>query len=281
MTLTKIPFTKMHGLGNNYIYLNCLEASPENPEDLAIKVSDRNFGIGSDGLVLIMGSEQADFRMRMFNSDGSEAQMCGNAVRCVAKYLYEKNLTKLTSIKLETKAGIKILNLKLKNNLVTEVSVDMGAPILKSKLIPVASEEPQLTNYPIEFFGEQFKVNAVSMGNPHLVIFVPEITDRLVLQLGPKIEHHPLFPERINVEFAKIINRQTIAMRVWERGSGETQACGTGACAVAVASALNNLSDRQVTIKLLGGDLDINWQENDHVIMTGPAEFVCDGEFYY
>lgn len=270
----------MHGLGNNYIYLNCLDSIPENPEILAVKMSDRNFGIGSDGIVLILPSDQADFQMRMFNSDGSEAQMCGNAVRCVAKYLYDKSITALTTINLETKAGIKILNLKLTNNIVTEVSVDMGKPILEAKLIPTTSPEPKLINFPYEFMGEQFKINAVSMGNPHLVIFVPEISDRLVLELGPKIEHHKLFPERINVEFAHVIDRDNVEMRVWERGSGETQACGTGACAVAVAAALNNLTNREITIKLLGGNLAIKWLENDHVIMTGPAEFICDGFFY-
>lgn len=277
----KIPYTKMHGIGNDYIYLNCLGSTPNNLPSLAQEMSHRHFGIGSDGLVLILPSDKADFRMQMFNSDGSEAEMCGNAIRCVGKYVYEKNLTNNKNLNIETKAGIKTLELIVNaDNIVNLVKVDLGEPILKPNLVPVNLEGDSIINYPYDFFGETFNISCISMGNPHVIIFVPEINDKQVLELGPKIETHEIFPNKINVEFVKIVNSNEIEMRVWERGAGETFACGTGAGAVAVAAVLNNLAERKVLIHLLGGDLEIEWAENNHVYKTGPATFVSDGEYY-
>ena len=280
MTIEKIEYTKMHGIGNDYIYLNCLKNIPNKPEMLAREISDRHFGVGSDGLVLILPSKTEDFRMQMFNSDGSESEMCGNAVRCIAKYVYEKGLTDKELINLETKAGTRVLHLSVSNNKVTKIKVDLGKPILDPKLIPVNLDGEKIINYPYEFFGQSFNINCISMGNPHVVIFVPEINDEQVLTLGPKIETHPLFPKKINVEFVKVINRNELEMRVWERGAGETLACGTGAGAVTVASVLNNLTDKKITIHLLGGDLEMEWAENGHIFKSGPAEFIADGVYY-
>ena len=276
--MSLIKFSKMQGLGNDYIYLNCLEQVPTNPAELSIKLSDRHFGIGADGLVLIMSSTIADFRMRMFNADGSEAQMCGNASRCVAKYIYERGLSTATTLTLETAAGIKTLTLKIKNNQVELITVNLGAPILEPQKIPVNISAPSILNYPIEIAGHEFKMTCVSMGNPHAVFFVDQITDQQVLQLGPQIEKLAIFPERTNVEFVQVLSRSLLKMRVWERGSGETLACGTGAGAVCVAAALNNLTDRQVKIQLLGGELQLDWAEDNQVYKTGPAEFVFEGE---
>jgi diaminopimelate epimerase len=278
MLVSLIKFSKMQGLGNDYIYLNCLEQIPNNPAELSIKLSDRHFGIGADGLVLIMPSTIADFRMRMFNADGSEAQMCGNASRCVAKYIYERGLTSATTITLETAAGIKTLTLKIKNSQVELITVNLGAPILEPQKIPVNISTPSILNYPIEIAGQALKMTCVSMGNPHAVFFVDQITDQQVLELGPKIERLDLFPQRTNVEFVQVLSRSLLKMRVWERGSGETLACGTGAGAVCVAAALNNLTERQVKIQLLGGELQLDWAEDNQVYKTGPAEFVFEGE---
>jgi len=269
----------MHGFGNDYIYVNCIDQCIENPSQVAQFVSDRHFGIGSDGLVLILPSEVADFRMRMFNSDGSEAEMCGNAIRCVGKYVYDNGLTDKLKIKIETLAGIKVLDLTLDNGKVSLVRVDMGEPILRPADIPVDSDGDLFISRPVEIDGETYKVTCVSMGNPHAVTYVDDVMKFPLEVVGPKMETHKLFPRKINAEFVQVIDRKTLKMRVWERGAGETMACGTGACAVLVASVLNNLSDRKATIRLLGGDLYIEWNEADnHVYMTGPAVKVFDGE---
>jgi len=272
-------FTKMHGLGNDYIYVNCFEETVENPSEVAKKVSDRHFGIGSDGLVLIMPSERADFKMRMFNSDGSEAEMCGNAIRCVGKYVFVRGMTNKNVIRVETLAGIKVLELTVQDGKAKLVKVDMGEPILKPENIPVNSDKEIFRTEPVEIDGKEFKVTCVSMGNPHAVSYVKNVDIFPLEKIGPKMEHHPLFPKRINAEFVEVIDRTTLKMRVWERGAGETLACGTGACAVLVASVLNGVSERKATVKLLGGDLIIEWNENNnHVYMTGPAVKVFEGE---
>lgn len=277
-----IRFTKMHGAGNDYIYVDATRSEPEDPESLAVAVSDRHFGVGSDGLVLILPSSVADFRMRMFNSDGSEAEMCGNATRCIGKYVYEKGLTDKTSLTLETKGGIRHLTLHLGEGRVKEVTVDMGEPVLAPELVPVKSAGQDCKIAETETIGDrEYAITAVSMGNPHAVIFVDEITDDLVLGQGPLLECADIFPRKSNIEFAKIMDRRNIEMRVWERGAGETLACGTGACATAVAAVLNGLADRDVTLHLRGGKLHICWNaDTGHVLMTGPACFICDGIFY-
>ena len=278
-----IRFTKMHGAGNDYIYVNAMECCPENPNALSIAVSDRHKGVGSDGLVLIMPSEVADFRMRMFNADGSEAQMCGNASRCIAKYVYDKGLTTKTQVTLETMKGIKILNMHLKDGVVDSVTVDMGEPILEPNEIPVVSNDGNnLVAAPISTAAGEYRMTSVSMGNPHGVIFVEDLDKVDVHTTGRELEIHPIWPEKANIEFAQVLNNHEIKMRVWERGSGETMACGTGACATTVAAVLEGRTDREVTMHLLGGDLHIVWDEaTNHVMMTGPAEFICDGEFYF
>jgi diaminopimelate epimerase len=269
----------MHGLGNDYVYIDCFKEKVENPPELAIKVSDRHKGIGSDGLILIMPSETCDFRMRMFNADGSEAQMCGNGTRCVGKFVYDEGYTYKKEIMLETKAGIKVLQLFPVNGKVEKVTVDMGEPVLAAPEIPVRTMLPQLINQTIDFEPEKYAITCVSMGNPHVIIFATGIDTLDIEKIGKKIENHPMFPERTNVEFVEILSPSHAKMRVWERGSGETQACGTGACAVAVAGVLNRLLERRATISLLGGDLELEWNEkNNHVLMTGPAVKVFDGE---
>lgn len=274
-----MKFTKMQGLGNDYIYVNCLDQEIKNPSEVAKFVSDRHFGVGSDGLVLILPSDIADFRMRMFNSDGSEAEMCGNAIRCVGKYVYDNAMTDKSTIKIETLAGIKVLEMTVKDNKVVLVKVDMGEPILEPKNIPVKSEKEHFISEPVLVNGETYKVTCVSMGNPHAVTYVDDVLKFPLETVGPKMETHELFPRKINAEFVQIIDRNTLKMRVWERGAGETLACGTGACAVLVASALNGVSERKAVVKLLGGDLIIEWNEKDnHVYMTGPAVKVFDGE---
>lgn len=272
-------FTKMQGLGNDYIYVDCFAEKVENPSEVAKFVSDRHFGIGSDGLVLIMPSDKADFRMRMFNSDGSEAEMCGNAIRCVGKFVFDNKLTDKTIVKIETLAGIKILDMTVENGKVVLVKVDMGEPILKSRDIPVDSDKENFISEPVEVDGKTYKVTCVSMGNPHAVTYVDDVLKFPLEVVGPKMETHSLYPRKINAEFVEVLDRQTLKMRVWERGAGETLACGTGACAVLVAAVLNGISDRKATVKLLGGDLIIEWNEQDnHVYMTGPAVKVFDGE---
>lgn len=273
-----MKFTKMQGLGNDYVYVNCFEEKIENPPAVARYVSDRHFGIGSDGLIMINQSEVADFEMEMYNADGSRGEMCGNGIRCVAKYVYDYGLTDKTQISVETLGGIKYLDLTVEDGKVVLVKVDMGKPELKSDLIPIISENEKVIDEPIEVDGQVYHMTGVSMGNPHTVIYVDDVKNLDLEKIGPKFENHERFPKRINTEFVHCIDRNTVEMRVWERGSGETLACGTGACAVAVASILNNLTDTRVTVKLLGGDLQIEWdREKDHVFMTGPAKVVFDG----
>ena len=273
-----MKFTKMQGLGNDYVYVNCFEEKIENPPAVARYVSDRHFGIGSDGLIMINPSEVADFEMEMYNADGSRGEMCGNGIRCVAKYVYDYRLTDKTQISVETLGGIKYLDLTVEDGKVVLVKVDMGKPGLKSDLIPIISENEKVIDEPIEVDGQVYHMTGVSMGNPHTVIYVDDVKNLDLEKIGPKFENHERFPKRINTEFVHCIDRNTVEMRVWERGSGETLACGTGACAVAVASILNNLTDTRVTVKLLGGDLQIEWdREKNHVFMTGPAKVVFDG----
>lgn len=273
-----MKFTKMHGLGNDYVYVNCFEEKIDNPPAVARFVSDRHFGIGSDGLIMINPSKTADFEMEMYNADGSRGEMCGNGIRCVAKYVYDYGLTDKTQISVETLGGIKYLDLTVEDGKVSLVKVDMGKPELEADLIPIISEREQVIDEPIEVDGKEYHMTGVSMGNPHAVIYVDDVKGLDLEKIGPKFENHERFPKRINTEFVHCIDRQTVEMRVWERGSGETLACGTGACAVDVSSILNNLTDTQVTVKLLGGDLQIEWdREKDRVFMTGPATVVFDG----
>lgn len=275
-----MKFTKMHGIGNDYIYVNAFDEEISNPERLAVAISDRHFGVGGDGLVLIMPSKIADARMRMFNADGSEAEMCGNAIRCVGKFLYDHKIVAKETLTIQTLAGIKQLFLETKQGKVNTVKVDMGEPILQSNLIPVAGEPRTIIGEPISVNDRNYQFTAVSMGNPHCVIFVPDITDNMVHTDGPALEKHPLFPRKINVEFVKVNSRTSLTMRVWERGSGETMACGTGACASVVAGISSNLIDRVATVELLGGELLIEWDPNsNHVFMTGPAVTVFEGEW--
>lgn len=278
-----IKFTKMHGAGNDYIYIDATDNPPYDLSRLAKAVSDVHFGIGSDGLVAIMKSDKADFRMRMFNSDGSEAEMCGNATRCIGKYVYDRGLTAKAEVSLETLAGIKVLHLHVEDGVVASVTVDMGEPELRPAMVPVSSANPEMKIAEAETVGDfTYQITGVSMGNPHGVIFTDAITDEKVLVQGPQLEVADIFPRKANIEFAKVVDRHTIDMRVWERGTGETFACGTGACATAVAAVLNGLTDRDVDIRLRGGVLHIVWDEaTNHVMMTGPATFVCDGIFYW
>ena len=272
-------FTKMEGLGNDYVYVNCFAAQVKNPKELAIKVSDRHFGIGSDGLILIKPSEVADFCMDMYNADGSRSEMCGNGIRCVAKYVYDKGLTDKTSISVETLAGIKYLDLTVDKGRVVMVTVNMGAPELLPAKIPVRSDKDILVAEPISVGGQEYKMTCVSMGNPHCVVFVEDTAAFPLEEKGPLFESHELFPNRINAEFIQILDRKTVNMRVWERGTGETLACGTGACASTVACILNGLTDDEITLHLLGGDLKVRWdREANLVYMTGPAAIVFDGE---
>ena len=275
-----MKFTKMHGIGNAYIYVNCFEEKVDNPEKVSIYVSDRRKGIGSDGLVLIMPSDKADFRMRIFNADGSEAMMCGNATRCIGKYVYDKGLTDKTEITLETNSGIKYLTLFPENGKVEFVEVDMGKAILTPKDIPVNSDKERFISEPVEVDGKEYKITCVSMGNPHAIVYMDDIKDLELEKIGPSFENHKLFPDRINTEFIEVIDSHTLNMRVWERGSGETFACGTGACASVVASVLNGYCnhDEEVTVHLRGGDLKITWNSDGTVIMKGPAALICDGD---
>ena len=273
-----MEFTKMQGLGNDYVYVNCFKEKIENPSEMAVKVSDRHFGIGSDGLILIKPSEVADFEMEMYNADGSRGEMCGNGIRCVAKYVYDYGLTDKTSISVETLGGIKYLDLTVEHGKVTLVKVDMGTPILKPELIPIVAKGETVVDEPIMVGGKEYHMTGVSMGNPHDVVFMDDIKNLEIEKIGPLFENHERFPNRINTEFVNVIDRHTAQMRLWERGSGETLACGTGACAVAVACILNGLTENTVTVKLLGGDLQIEWdREKNTVYMTGPAEVSFDG----
>ena len=275
-----MKFTKMHGIGNDYIYVNCMDGMDFDPEQTSIALSDRHFGVGSDGMILICPSDKADFRMRMFNADGSEGKMCGNGIRCFAKYVYCKGLTDKTVIPIETLAGIKTAWLILDGQEVVSIRVDMGSPVLAPSLIPVEFAGERMVNEAIEVGGREWNVTAVSMGNPHCVTYVDDVDSLELERIGPMFEKHPMFPERVNTEFVRKIDDSTVQMRVWERGSGETWACGTGACAVAVASILNGVvSSDSVTVKLRGGDLLIEWNRCDNTVyMTGPATFVYEGE---
>ena len=274
-----MKFTKMHGIGNDYVYVNCFEESVKNPAEVSKFVSDRHFGIGSDGLILISPSAIADFRMNSYNADGSQAEMCGNGIRCVAKYVYDYGLTDKTDISVETLAGIKYLRLQVENGKVASVEVNMGAPILEPKEIPVAVEESPVVNVPVEVKGKIYHMTCVSMGNPHAIIFMNNVKDLDIEAIGPYFENHTVFPKRTNTEFVEVLDRNTVNMRVWERGSDETLACGTGACATTVACILNDKTENEVTVHLLGGDLKIRWdREANQVYMTGPATVVFDGE---
>ena len=274
-----MKFTKMHGIGNDYVYVNCFEESVKNPAEVSKFVSDRHFGIGSDGLILISPSAIADFRMNIYNADGSQAEMCGNGIRCVAKYVYDYGLTDKTEISVETLAGIKYLRLQIENGKVASVEVNMGAPILEPKEIPVAVEESPVVNVPVEVKGKIYHMTCVSMGNPHAIIFMNNVKDLDIAAIGPYFENHTVFPKRTNTEFVEVLDRNTVNMRVWERGSDETLACGTGACATTVACILNDKTENEVTVHLLGGDLKIRWdREVNQVYMTGPATVVFDGE---
>jgi len=274
-----MKFTKMQGLGNDYVYVNCFEEKIENPSEVAIKVSNRNFGIGSDGLIMINPSKVADFEMEMYNADGSRGEMCGNGIRCVGKYVYDYGLTNKTSISVETLGGIKYLDFTIENGKVKLVKVDMGSPELVPANIPIVADGDSVIDAPIEVDGIEYRMTGVSMGNPHTVIYIDDVQGLEIEKIGPKFENHDRFPKRINTEFAKVIDRNTVEMRVWERGSGETLACGTGACAVAVASILNGLTEDKVTVRLLGGDLQVEWdRDTNKVYMTGPAEVSFEGE---
>lgn len=272
-------FTKMHGCGNDYVYVDCTKGMIENPGEISIKVSHRHFGIGSDGLILICSSDVADFRMAMYNADGSEGAMCGNGIRCVAKYVYDKGLTDKKNLSIETKSGIKKLELTVEDGKVSLVKVNMGAPILKSKDIPVAVDTDKCIDADINVDGKVYKVTCVSMGNPHAVTFIDEDVNKFPLdKIGPKFENHPMFPDRVNTEFVQVLNRHEVNMRVWERGSGETLACGTGTCATVVACVLNGLTEDEITVHLLGGDILVKYdRDNDTVWMTGPAAIAFEG----
>ncbi len=279
-----IKFTKMHGLGNDYVYIDTTSKTGQKIEDasaLAKFVSDRHFGIGSDGLILICDSELADFKMRMFNYDGSEAEMCGNGIRCVGKFVYDKGLTQKEEVTIETLAGIKILKLNIENGKVSTVRVDMGEPILAPEKIPVISEEDIVKNLKITALDREFKFTCVSMGNPHAITIVDNVKDFNLEKYGPVLECDKHFPKRANIEFIELVDKNKIKMRVWERGAGETLACGTGACASAVACNINGYIEKQTTVELLGGDLQIEWNNDNHIYMTGPATTVFEGNIEY
>lgn len=275
-----MKFTKLHGCGNDYVYVNLFEERVKNPVNLSRRVSDRHFGIGADGLITIGPSSQADFRMRIYNADGSEAEMCGNGIRCVAKYAYDHKLTQKAEISIETGAGIKKLTLYTKNNRVENVRVDMGEPLLRSEEIPVLSIQEQVMNEPIEVLDQEWRMTCVSMGNPHSVVFVEDVNNFELAKYGPFFENHSRFPRKTNTEFVEVISRTEIIMRVWERGSAETWACGTGACASVVACILNGKTDNKVLVHLKGGDLTIEYDPvTNHVFMIGQATEVFSGVF--
>lgn len=276
-----MKFVKMHGCGNDYIYVDgsVEKIAQEDKPALAKRLSDRHFGVGGDGVIFINPSGEADFEMEMYNADGSRGKMCGNGIRCVAKYVYDYGLTDKTKISVETLGGIKYLDLTVEDGKVVLVRVDMGEPILEADKIPVAAGKEKVIDEPIVVDEKEYRTTSVSMGNPHTVVYMDEIATLDLEKIGPGFECHPWFPDRVNTEFVKVIDDTLLEMRVWERGSGETLACGTGACAVAVASILNGLAKREVTVRLLGGELKIEWDEKtNHVFMTGPAAVVFDGE---
>ncbi|MCD8008918.1 MAG: diaminopimelate epimerase [Clostridiales bacterium] len=272
-----MKFTKMHGCGNDYIYVDCTKEPLADPNGTALRLSDRHFGIGSDGLILICPSEKGDFRMRMYNADGSEGAMCGNGIRCVAKFCYDKGLTDKTRLAVETNAGMKYLDLTVENGQVSKVRVDMGAPGLAAADIPVTGLGDRVIGQPVNVAGQDWTMTCVSMGNPHAVVWCDDVDGLDIDKVGPQFENHPMFPDRVNTEFVRVIDRQNVQMRVWERGAGETWACGTGACATAVACVQNGLTDDHVTVHLRGGDLEIEVTDGS-VFMTGPAVTVFEGE---
>lgn len=275
-----MKFTKMQGCGNDYVYVDCTKQQLENVNELARKVSDRHYGIGSDGLILIKSSDKADFFMEMYNSDGSQSAMCGNGMRCVGKYVYDFGLTDKTEISVDTLAGIKYLKLNVVDGKVASVRVNMGKPILNPAQVPVVADGDMAVNEPIEVDGKVYHMTCVSMGNPHAIIFVDETDNLPMEEIGPNFENHKRFPERTNTEFVKVVDRKTLKMRVWERGAGETLACGTGACATLVAAVLNGVAENTAKLQLLGGDLEITWDRDEDVIyMEGPAVTVFSGEF--
>ncbi len=274
-----MKFTKMHGCGNDYVYVNLFEENIADPAAFSIKVSDRHFGIGSDGLITIGPSDVADFRMRIYNADGSEAEMCGNGIRCVAKYVYDHKLTDKTNVSVESGAGIKYLQLTVEDDKVTQVRVDMGEPILAPSDIPVVAQGDKVVDEPIEVCDKTWHMTCVSMGNPHAVVFVDDVEHFDLEKYGPHFENHSRFPKRVNTEFVQVVSRNEAYMRVWERGSAETWACGTGTCATAMACILNNKTDNKVLVHLRGGDLTIEYDEaSNHIFMTGPATEVFSGE---
>lgn len=273
-----MEFVKMEGCGNDYVYVNGFNTKIDNPNKLSEIVSDRHFGIGSDGLIVINPSEVADFKMSMYNADGSEGKMCGNGIRCVAKYVYDYKMTDKEVITVETLAGIKTLKLNVENGKVKTVRVNMGSPIINAKDVPVISDKEKVINEPVVIDGKEYGITCVSMGNPHAITFVDDTDNLKIEKIGPVFEKNEIFPDRVNTEFIQIIDRKTIKMRVWERGSGETLACGTGACASVVACVLNNLTDNKVTVKLLGGDLKIEYDTDENTVyMTGPARIAFTG----
>lgn len=273
-------FTKMHGAGNDYVYVNCfVEPLPRDPAALARQIADRHFGVGGDGLILICRSEIADVRMRMFNADGSEAEMCGNGVRCVAKYAYDHGLCPKTTLAVETGRGVLSLDLQVAKGQVDRVRVDMGEPILKAAAIPTTLAGDPVVNQPLSVAGRELQVTCVSMGNPHCITYVEALSDEWVLGVGPRIETDGHFPRRVNAEFVEVISPREVRMRVWERGSGETLACGTGASAVCVAGVLAKKTERKILAHLPGGDLELEWAENGHIYLTGPAVEVFEGEW--
>jgi diaminopimelate epimerase len=276
--MATLPFVKMHGIGNDYVYVDCFAHRVADPAALARRVSPRRTGIGSDGLILICPSTIADCRMEMYNADGTRGEMCGNGIRCVGKYVAERGLSRANPLRVETDAGVKVLHLESRNGTVERVTVDMGAPILDGPRIPVAAEG-RVIDAPLEVAGQTYRITCVSVGNPHCVIFLPEVDDLDLQRLGPTVERHPFFPRRVNTEFVRVDGPTALRMRVWERGSGETAACGTGACAALVAAVLNRRAERSATLHLNGGDLDIEWcAGDDHLYMRGPAEEVFRGE---
>ncbi len=273
----KLPFTKMHGISNDYVYVNTFSTAVTDPPSLARRLSERRTGIGGDGLILICPSPTAHARMEMYNADGSRGAMCGNGIRCVGKYVYDHGLARDNPLKIDTDSGLKVLFLELEDSAVVRVTVDMGEPILDGRQIPLATPG-QMIDQPLTVDGTAYQVTCVSMGNPHCVTFVEDVEPLALETLGPKFEHHPLFPDRVNTEFIQVVSPTELNMRVWERGSGETWACGTGACAAAVAAMLTDRAERRVSVHLRGGDLDIEWRTADgHVYMTGAAEEVFEG----
>ena len=273
-----MEFTKMHGCGNDYVYVNGFTNKIENPNKLSEIVSNRNFGIGSDGLIVINPSDVADFKMSMYNADSSEGKMCGNGIRCVAKYVYDNKMTDKTTITVETLSGIKTLVLNVEDEKVKTVRVNMGTPILKSKDVPVVSDKEQVIDEPIKVNDKEYRITCVSMGNPHAVTFIDDTDSLEIEKIGPLFENNEIFPDRVNTEFIQVVDRNNIKMRVWERGSGETLACGTGACASVVACVLNGFTENKVTVSLLGGDLFIEYNQEENVVyMTGPATISFTG----